>query len=87
MELWLMSCRVLKHNMEYAMIDTLVEKAQNYEIKIICPTAKNAMLKDFYAKQVFSRENEDKKGNTVWRSDIPEQYQKKQSVIEIVREK
>lgn len=28
MELWLMSCRVLKRDMEFAMMDELVEKAR-----------------------------------------------------------
>ena len=86
-ELWLMSCRVLKRDMEYAMMDSLVEKAKSIGIKTIYgyyyPTAKNAMVKDFYAKQDFSKENEDEKGNSVWRFDIPEQYKNKQNVIKI----
>ena len=52
MELWLMSCRVLKRDMEFAMMDELVEKAKKARVKKIIgyyyPTAKNAMVKDFY---------------------------------------
>ena len=33
MELWLMSCRVLKRDMEFAMMDELVEKAKHSGIK------------------------------------------------------
>ena len=53
LELWLMSCRVLKRNMEFAMMDALVGQAKNQGIKKIIgyyyPTAKNAMVKEFYA--------------------------------------
>lgn len=87
MELWLMSCRVLKRNMEYAMMDELVERAKNHGIKKIVgyyyPTAKNAMVKDFYALQGFTKISEDNEGNTVWKYDIPAIYEKKQTVIEV----
>ena len=35
LELWLMSCRVLKRNMEYAMMDELVERAAASGVKRI----------------------------------------------------
>ena len=45
--------------MEYAMLDTLIETCQNKGIKKIrgfyYPTAKNAMVKDFYGKMGFSQ--------------------------------
>ena len=72
------------------MMDALVAKAKSIGIKTIYgyyyPTVKNVMVKDFYAKQDFSKEAEDEKGNSVWRFDIPEQYKKKQNVIEISEE-
>lgn len=87
MELWLMSCRVLKREMEFAMMDGLVEKAQAAGIRKIIgyyyPTAKNAMVKDFYALQGFQKISEDEKGNTIWEFIIPEAYKKKQCVIEV----
>ena len=86
-ELWLMSCRVLKRDMEYAMMDELVEKAKAAGIKKIFgyyyPTAKNAMVKDFYAQQGFSKIKEDVAGNTVWEFNIPDDYKKKQRVIKV----
>ena len=85
MELWLMSCRVLKRDMEYAMMDTLVERAREAGIRKIVgyyyPTAKNAMVKDFYARMGFSLIRKDEQGNTVWEFLIPENYEKKQHVI------
>lgn len=87
MELWLMSCRVLKRDMEFAMMDELVEKAKASGIKTIFgyyyPTAKNAMVKDFYSLQGFTKYSEDEEGNTVWEFEIPEEYEKKQHVITV----
>ena len=87
MELWLMSCRVLKRDMEYAMMDELVEKAKAAGIKKIFgyyyPTAKNAMVKDFYALQGFEKIEEDEEGNTVWMYRLIDEYKKKQCVIKV----
>lgn len=86
-ELWLMSCRVLKRDMEYAMMDKLAEICINKGIKRIFgyyyPTAKNAMVKDFYSLQGFEKINEDDAGNTVWSYVIPEKYSAKQHVISV----
>lgn len=85
MELWLMSCRVLKRDMEFAMMDELVQKAKGAGVKRIIgyyyPTAKNAMVKDFYAMQGFTKISEDEEGNTIWEFEIADNYQKKQHVI------
>ena len=87
MELWIMSCRVLKRDMEFAMMDELVEKAREVGVKKIVgyyyPTAKNVMVKDFYALQGFTKVFEDEEGNTTWEFLIDENYQKKQHVIEV----
>ncbi|SEQ16601.1 HAD-superfamily phosphatase, subfamily IIIC/FkbH-like domain-containing protein [Lachnospiraceae bacterium NE2001] len=87
LELWLMSCRVLKRDMEYAMMDELVNKAKQSGIKRLVgyyyPTAKNAMVKDFYALQGFTKVSEDSDGNTIWKYDITDSYEVKQQVIDI----
>lgn len=87
MGLWLMSCRVLKRDMEFAMMDVLVKEAKKYGIKKIkgyyYPTAKNAMVKDFYQKQGFIKESEDENGNTIWNFNIDESYVCKNNVINI----
>lgn len=87
MELWLMSCRVLKRDMEFAMMDELVEKAQSVGVKKIIgyyyPTAKNAMVKDFYKLQGFTKISEDEKGNTKWQFIVDDSYEKKQHVISV----
>lgn len=89
MRLWLMSCRVLKRDMEFAMMDELVHAAQNAGMKKIMgyyyPTAKNAMVKEFYDRMGFTKTSEDKEGNTVWEFEVTDDYKNKQSVIEISR--
>lgn len=86
-DLWLMSCRVLKRDMEYAMMDELVLKCKENGINRIMgyyyPTVKNGMVKDFYALQGFEKVSEDEDGNTVWCYKIPKAYEKKNKVISV----
>jgi FkbH-like protein len=58
MDLWLMSCRVLKRGMEAAMLDAVVHVAVKTGLRsivgIYLPTKKNGMVADFYAGLGFS---------------------------------
>ena len=89
LELWLMSCRVLKREMEYAMLDSMVEACLECGIKSMIgyyyPTAKNAMVKDFYAAMGFAKIREEEDGSTIWRLDISADYEKKNTVIRVVK--
>ncbi|MDE7014100.1 MAG: HAD-IIIC family phosphatase [Kineothrix sp.] len=86
-DLWIMSCRVLKRDMEYAMMDRLVEEASKAGITEIIgyyyPTAKNHMVENFYELQGFTKTAEDENGNTTWEYKIPDTYTKKNKYIEI----
>lgn len=68
--LFLMSCRVLKRGLEDVMINVLVEIAGKRGIcKIIghyYPTIKNVMVKDFYGTMGFEKVSEDEIGNAEW---------------------
>lgn len=68
--LWLMSCRVLKRELENTMMNVLVSHAQAKGLKKIIgyyyPTAKNSMVKDFYSSMNFEKAEEDETGNTIW---------------------
>ena len=68
-------------------VDELVEKCQSAGITKIVgyyyPTAKNGMVKDFYALQGFVKVAEDENGNTVWEYVVTSQYEKKNKVIEV----
>ena len=85
-DLWLMSCRVLKRKMEQAMLDTLVEKAQAAGVEKIYgyyyPTAKNHMVENLYGEFGFEKLSEDSGGNTVWVLKT-EGYAKQNDVIEV----
>lgn len=75
MDLWIMSCRVLKREMEFAMLDEVVKAAQTAGLKKIIgyyyPTAKNSMVKELYGTFGFTKVSDDN-GNTVWELDIKE---------------
>lgn len=87
LELWLMSCRVLKRDMELAMMDSVVEACQACGIHTILgyyyPTAKNGMVKEFYGLLGFTKIREDEDGSSVWQFDIPEAYERKNKVITV----
>jgi FkbH-like protein len=86
-DLWIMSCRVLKRDMECAMFDTLVSKCKMLKIDEIrgyyYPTAKNKMVREFYLERGFDKIEEDEQGNTVWRYIIPEIYNNQNKVIKV----
>ncbi len=85
-DLWIMSCRVLKRNMEFAMMDELVNQTKERNIKTIYgyyyPTFKNKMVKDFYDLQGFTLVNEDEDGNKTYKLDVLS-YKNKNNVIEV----
>ncbi len=86
--LWLMSCRVLKRDMEFAMMDEMVKRAKERGIKTIYgyyyPTAKNKMVKDFYLLQGFDKEHEDAEGNITFKLDVSGKYDNKNHVINVL---
>lgn len=69
------------------MMDELVRKCQEAEITKIkgyyYPTAKNGMVKDFYALQGFEKVFEDESGATVWEYPVSKDYELKNRVIEV----
>ena len=85
-DLWIMSCRVLKRDMEFAMLDRLVERCRGQGIDTIkgyyYPTAKNKMVKELYGKFGFNKISEDEEGNTIWQLDI-KSYENKNNVINV----
>ena len=85
-DLWLMSCRVLKRDMEQAMLDTLVEECRKWGIKTIYgyyyPTAKNGMVKELYGTFGFEKISENENGDTVWTLNT-ESYENQNRYIKI----
>lgn len=86
LELWLMSCRVLKRDMELAMLDRLVERCRARGVRTIYgnyyPTAKNRMVRELYGTFGFDKISEDEAGNTRWALDVAS-YEPKNHVIAV----
>ena len=85
-DLWLMSCRVLKREMEYAMMDVFVKNCLKEGISEIrgyyYPTVKNGIVKQFYADLGFDKISEDTAGSS-WRLLISNGYKNKNTHIKV----
>lgn len=85
-ELWLMSCRVLKRGMEYAMLDELVKRAKENNIEKIYgyyyKTPKNAMVSDLYGSFGFKKTESCENGDGVWEMPISS-YKNKNKYIKV----
>ncbi len=85
-ELWLMSCRVLKRDMEFAMLDALVEECRKQGIEEIYgyyyPTKKNAMVAELFGTFGFTEVSKDEDGNSVWKLETAG-YTQKNEVIAV----
>ena len=86
-ELWVMSCRTFKRRLEHAMFDQLVAAARAAGVKKIVghyyPTAKNLLVKDFYATIGFVKTAGDEAGNAVFEFTDLAGYQPQCGVMEI----
>ena len=84
-DLWIMSCRVLKRDMELAMLDALVERARAAGVERIVGyysrTAKNAMVELHYGKLGFVLTNKADDGNSsIWSLAVSHYSQQNQHI-------
>lgn len=88
-ELWIMSCRVFKRELEYAMFDELVRIALARGVKTITghyyKTAKNVIVADFYGELGFEKTAQHGEDSD-WTYTIPAQYENKNKAIEVHHE-
>ncbi len=84
-DIWLMSCRVLKREMELAMFDAFVEQCQargvHKIIGVYIPTKKNRMVSGFYGELGFTSREISEDGRQVWEYEVPSDYEPKSSHI------
>ena len=70
LDLWLMSCRVLKRDMEHAMLDALAARASAAGIKrlegVYIPSRKNSMVAEHYATLGFTLTSTKPDGSTTF---------------------
>lgn len=87
-DLWIMSCRTFKRQLEHAMFDRLVAVCAEQGIRKIngfyYPTAKNLPVKDFYATIGFEKVAEDEQGNRTFAFTGFDGYQPQCTVMETV---
>jgi FkbH-like protein len=88
-ELWLMSCRVLKRDMEAAMLDALVSRAAERGATDIIGyyyrTAKNGMVAEHYRSLGFEPESLEQDGSrSTWRLAIGKYMPRNKSIKEII---
>ncbi len=88
-ELWIMSCRTFKRNLEHAMFDLLVEECRARGVKklngVYLPTAKNLLVSDFYATIGFEQTGENEKGEKSFSFTGFDGYQAQNTVMKTVR--
>lgn len=84
-DIWLMSCRVLKRDMEYFMFDALVEECIARGIHTIkgayIPSPKNAMVAELLPSVGFASERVEPDGRTFWSYLIPAAYARRSRFI------
>lgn len=85
MKLWLMSCRVLKRGLEDVMMNAVIEKARRQGIEAVIghyyPTAKNAMVKNFYQDMGFSKVVENADGSSEWSMEVSKYIPKETHIL------
>ena len=84
-DLWLMSCRVLKREMEFAMFDALVEQCQARGIRrvvgVYIPSKKNSMVAGHYPGLGFSSMGGTTEGRELWSYEVPAIYSRRTRYI------
>ncbi len=86
-ELWVMSCRVFKRHLEYAMFDALVVALKERGVKVLhgswLKTTKNMLVREFYDSLGFELEREEADSRH-YRYRIPSEYTPKNTVIQML---
>jgi FkbH-like protein len=90
LDLWLMSCRVLKREMEFAVFDALVEQCQLRGIRkivgVYIASKKNGMVAGHYASLGFSAMSGTSEDGELWAYDVPPNYSPRTRYIRRVTE-
>jgi FkbH-like protein len=86
-DLWLMSCRVLKRNMELAMFDELVLKSKDRGVREIVGyyyrTPKNDMVSGQYESLGFALVSKTPQVDSIWKFAVPEHYEPRNVIIKV----
>ena len=71
---WLMRCRVLARGVEQYIMNNVFERAQQHGLTHVLgefiPTAKNAMVKDFFVAFGFEKVSQEENGRSRWSLEV-----------------
>ncbi len=88
-DLWVMSCRVIKRDMEFAMFAELVRECIARGVTRIAgyyyPTAKNAIVADLFSQLGFTLTTGAENGDTQWALEVGRNHEPTTRAIEVVR--
>ncbi len=85
-DLWVMSCRVFKRDLEFAVFDELIKRCKAYGCEKVLgmffQTKKNKPCADIYKMLGFNlvKEND---WNAIWELTIPDNYEQKNNLMEV----
>ena len=86
-ETWLMSCRVLKRDLEFEFFNKFIEKCVEKDLKYVygeyLATSKNKMVSNLYSDLGFKLINKEENGNSTWKLSINKYIKFKTSIITI----
>lgn len=86
-ETWLMSCRVLKRDLEFEFFNKFIEKCVEKDLKCVygeyLATSKNKMVSNLYSDLGFKLINKEENGNSTWKLSINKYIKFKTSIITI----
>jgi FkbH-like protein len=75
-DLWLMSCRVLKRGVERLLANHLFERAKEMKVQLVrgayVPTAKNKMVENLYPELGFAPAGIGDNGTSYWEIPVPD---------------
>lgn len=85
-DLWIMSCRVFKREMEFAMFDKLVDISLKHKVKTITGTYiksdRNSIVKQLYPELGFELIHKEEQKN-IWNLNVNSKYKKKNKYVSI----
>lgn len=88
-DLWVMSCRVFKRNLEFAVFDEIIKKCVDLNVNkirgIYIPSKKNIIIKDFYNSLGFKK-IEQIDNTEFWEYIIPKELIKYNTTMEVIYE-
>jgi FkbH-like protein len=87
---WLMSCRVLARGVEQYLMNRIFAEAEQRGLRRVTgeyiPSAKNAMVRDFFTRFGFELTSEEANGHTTWALDVAQYEPKTVHITAVVAE-